>query len=114
MLSIPTNPKDKICIQIIHDYLLWHKVAQGIFKIINATSDSDLREYDGEGEHYGYFVAMEVLGITDNSELCDKLSDIVWQMHDRTELNRELAEMIYGEWVSVIKDTALDNLKTVA
>lgn len=112
MLSIPLNPTDEICIQIIHDYLLWHKVAQGIFKIINATSDSDVREYDGEGEHYGYFVAMKVLGISSNDALCEKLSDIVWQLHDTADYNRDLAETIYSKWVSVIKEEGLNSLKS--
>ena len=114
MLSIPTTDKDYAIIRNINDTLLWYRVSDGIWKIINAARAEQEQDFEADTYYHGLSVSFHLLGINYNDELCSELDKMFWKHKDDETSSMDTAKVIYSEWIAYLKEYSLSNLKPVA
>ena len=118
METIKNNPQEQAIIGIIQDAIIWNRVSNKMYEMINAfhpqKSEEDLNLED---RYKGYNNALNAMGLKDNVDLCDKLSTIFWNSITFPEKSEDradkLAESIYIDWLLCMKNHC-STLKTVA
>lgn len=115
METINNKPQEQAIICIIEDTILWNRVSSKMLDIVNVFHPSELQhEFNPEYKYNGYFNALNIMGISNNHDLCDKLSDIFWDLNAKSKGKADdLAKTIYIEWLVCIKNYCA-TLKTVA
>lgn len=123
MLTIPTTDKDCAIIRNINDTLLWYRVSDGIWKIINAARSGEEHDFDGDNYYHGLSLSFHLLGISYDDKLCGELDEIFWRHKEASDNKTKdgqdqtcwsSAVDIYADWVAFLKEYTLSNLKPVA
>ena len=117
METINNKPQEKAIICILQDAIIWKRVSDSMYTLLNAFNpiaiNGDQENFDLEERYLGYENNFKIMGISDNYDLCQELSELFWSMQDTTSKANELAEKIYIEWLVCIKNYCA-TLKTVA
>lgn len=108
------NQKEQVIILVIKDAILWRRVSDGMHAIVNAFNpDIENESFNVEDNYGGFENALRLMGIYDNYDLREELSEIFWTMQTEKIVATELAEKIYLEWLVCIRNYCV-TLKTVA
>ena len=118
MENINNKPQERAIIGIIQDSIIWQRVSNGMFEILNAFHPEKCEnEFQIDYKYRGFENALILMGL-DNEELNESLGEIFNEYlnlknpkHDIAA--NELAETIYIEWLVCIKNYCV-TLKTVA
>ena len=117
METINNNPQERAIICILQDAIIWKRVSNSVYNLLNAfhpgKTNGDPENFELEGQYHGYENAIKIMGLSDNDELCNELSELFWNMQDEKSKANDLAEKIYIEWLVCIRNYCA-TLKTVA
>jgi len=106
---IKNKSQEKAIIGIIQDAIIWRRVSDKMFDIVNAfhpaRNDGEHAEFEAENHMECYVNAFHVMDICDNDHLCGILADLFWKYtQDNGAKANELATTIYIEWLVCIKN----------
>lgn len=121
-LTIPPTDKDYAIIRNINDTLLWYRVSDAVWKIINAARMEE-RDFEADTYYHGLSVSFFLLGVNHDDKLSGALDKIFWQHKESSDEKKQdgenlwsmqVASEIYSEWLIYLKELTLTNLKPVA
>ena len=103
--------RDKIqkeaIINILNDYILWFRVENAMFVMMNVYAPKKKMGIDWEADcrYCGFQTCLLLLNIDSNDDLCHKICDRTSDMVYENETEAiELAKLIYLEWLLIIKN----------
>ncbi|MFV0377770.1 MAG: hypothetical protein ACK5JD_10780 [Mangrovibacterium sp.] len=101
-----SDQTEQAIIGILSDHIMWFRVSNGMFKVINAFHPSECEnDFTPDFNFHGYSNAFKVLGIWDEDELVNKLTQIYLDNYLDSEENAEtLAHKMYFEWMVIIRN----------
>lgn len=105
MKTIQNKPQERAVIGIIQDTILWRRVSDRVFEIINAFDpNGNQPEPEADKKHIGISNAFHVMEIHDNQDLCDQLNTLFYEFMQDESPADQLAQTIYIEWLVCIKN----------
>ena len=115
MKNLFNKPQEKAVVSILQDAIIFKRVADRMYDIVNAFNPvKHEHAFETENQHIGIKSAFYVIGIFENDDLCEQLSDIFFDTLELKETQADtLAETIYIDWLVCIKNYCA-TLQTVA
>ncbi len=108
------NQREEAIIGIISDHILWHRIEEGMHKILNSFDPIESScEFEVNNHYNGIYNAYELMGLFKDDDICGRLSNIFYEMVEQTGKAHELARLIYVDWMVAIREY-YTSLKEVA
>ena len=107
IVSNSNDAQSQVIIKIIKDDIIFCRVEDLMYQISKVFAPAKRECYNWEAfeKYSGYTVAFEILGITEEDNLCGILSDLNFDMKYQNEQPAdELAKQIYFKWLIEIKN----------
>lgn len=105
MKTIKNKPQELAVIGILQDAIVWRRVSEKMFDIVNAFNPKAFQnDFYTDNHHLGYTNAFHLMGIYDNDDLCNDLAQIFCNFREDESSAKELSETIYIEWLVCIKN----------
>lgn len=101
------SDKDQLVINIISDSVIFSRLSESMFKIINVVNDGLPNEFQPKMHYHGCFNGIDLLGIPDDDdELREMLYEIFSsEVEDMKQIKpMEVATTIFYKWSTAIRE----------
>lgn len=109
------NTEGSIIVAMITNNIIFERISDGLFTIHNAfnTKVAEMPSAEFQNE-YRDGIVFEMMGITKNDELCDKMYTLYFEYCQKKQDAKSLAQEIYIEWLCIIKNHFVESIKIPA
>lgn len=97
--------QEKAVTNIISDHIIMERLSESMFTVNNVVRPNELDNgFNPIYNYHGYSIAFQIMGISENEELCIELSELFDEKVHSNENALILAKDIYKDWLVGIKN----------